>query len=76
MSGKSIDITAEQRHALRELWFVYGNNGKKHNDGDHKFIQRILADEINTGDYYRPTDECVAAVKSVLDGDLDAASTV
>ena len=32
----------EKQSKISYLWFLYGNNGRKHTHGNHKFIQRIL----------------------------------
>lgn len=69
-------LTDEQRKALEDLWFVYGNGGSKHTWGNHKFIQNIL----DRGDDFRKdfrkkgripewkplTKECEQAVDAVL----------
>jgi hypothetical protein len=37
-----IKLTPEQRKKLEAMWFTFGNNGKKHTWGNHKWIQGIL----------------------------------
>lgn len=29
---------------LTDLWFVYGNKGKKHTSGNHYFLQKMIED--------------------------------
>jgi uncharacterized protein (DUF3820 family) len=42
-NNKMIQLTDEQRNKLNKLWFIYGNNGKKHSHSNHRFIQNILS---------------------------------
>ena len=35
-------MTYEQKQKIKNLWFKFGNNGPKHSNGNHKFIQRIV----------------------------------
>ena len=37
-----IKLTPEQRHELNRLWFIWGNNRKKHTHANHRSIQTIL----------------------------------
>lgn len=83
-----IQLTEEQRKKLVGLWFVYGNNGKKHTHHNHRYIQSFIEHGEDTGEFYRDadssrsikagidwntiklTDECVDAVKTILDNNL------
>jgi hypothetical protein len=61
-----------QHRALEKLWFIYGNNGQKHTDANHHFIQHLL--ELPYVDLQsefriwskRCTSECREAVEKVL----------
>ncbi len=68
-------LTINQKSELERLWFIYGNGGKKHTLGNHKFIQCLL--ESNE-DYrklyvkspavlYKLTSECQIEVDKILD---------
>lgn len=35
-------LTLERKRRLEKLWFIYGNNGKKHTKGNHRMIQLFL----------------------------------
>lgn len=60
-------LTNTQQKKLKNLWFVYGNNHKKHTSGNHKFIQRLLEENaIDYRKFYNPTQECLKAVDDVL----------
>lgn len=67
-----ITLSDKQRAALNKLWFVYGNNGKKHTHCNHRYIQNILAHGEDTEAFYRQspkndlTQECVDAVKEII----------
>ena len=37
--------TSKQLIKLRGMWFVYGNNGKKCTNGNHKMLQRLVEEE-------------------------------
>ena len=40
----------KQLEDLKRLWFLYGNRGKFHTDGNHKIIQRVLEHEHDSID--------------------------
>lgn len=71
-----MNLTKEQRRALEELWFEYGNGGPKHTHGNHKFIQGILERGEDDRKFYRRpgrvpgwlpvTLGCEAAVDAIL----------
>lgn len=61
-----LDLSDEQTRKLDDLWFTYGNNGPKHTDGNHKFIQRFLDAQQDQRAFYRPTAECIQAVDHIL----------
>lgn len=77
-----ISLTVAQRKELNNLWFIYGNKGKKHTHGNHRFIQNILergkderqlyvydvrAKEKNVYNIYGAlTKECIDEVDKIL----------
>jgi hypothetical protein len=69
-----VTLTDSQRGRLEHLWFVYGNHGPKTTPGNHQFIQGLLEHGLDlrplqtkrTAKKDRPTEECEAAVDSVL----------
>lgn len=72
--GKKIILSEEQRDKLSDLWFIFGNNGKKCNHGNHKFIQNILEHGEDNREFYKSsriagyevTDECIKEVDNIL----------
>lgn len=61
-------LTQKQKNELNNLWFIFGNNGSKHTDRNHRFIQRFL-DKDPPEDhrkFYKPTKECINAVDKIL----------
>jgi hypothetical protein len=61
-----IELSDVQRKALEDLWFIFGNDGKKSGLSNHKFIQGFL--ERNELSYFPGiTNECWDAVGRVLD---------
>lgn len=48
----NIILTEEQRKKLNKLWFIYGNNGKKHSYSNHRFIQNILSRGEDDREFY------------------------
>jgi len=56
------------RRKIERLWFVYGNNGPKHSDMGHKFIQGIVEHGEWLEDFYNPPKEVVDAVMEALQG--------
>lgn len=65
--GVKVEINANQRRNLEDLWFVYGNHGKKHTMSSHRFIQEILEKGMDRRDFFRPPPECVKAVDEILE---------
>jgi hypothetical protein len=67
-------ITTNQRKQLEDLWFIFGNQGKKHTHEGHRFIQNIL----ERGEYDRKlyrllaTDDVVQAVDVILSPNAEA----
>jgi predicted DNA-binding protein len=57
MKKKDIELTEEQYKKLHNLWFVYGNNGKKHTHHNHRYIQNILEHGEDTKDFYLNADK-------------------
>jgi hypothetical protein len=72
-----VEINREFKQKLTRLWFLYGNNGKLHTNGNHKFIQRLV-EHVERGTYwseqewklnkkfYAPTNECYDAVVALV----------
>jgi len=46
-------ITEVQKKKLRQLWFIFGNNGSKCILGNHKFIQGILERNEDNREFYQ-----------------------
>ena len=63
-----IELSQAQRARLENLWFVYGNHGPKATMENHGFIQGFLERDSDERDFYKPTEECLAAVDVVLGG--------
>lgn len=61
----SIELNAAQKRDLENIWFVFGNYGRKHTPGNHRFIQYLLAG-FNYQKFYSPTPECVRAVEQII----------
>lgn len=84
MENNLIILNPRQRIALNKLWFIYGNDGKKHTHNNHRYIQNILEKGEDTEEFYRNgdysqyidlskiqlTDECLEKVKEVLNNSL------
>lgn len=45
-------LTEDQRKQLQKLWFIYGNNGKKHSHMNHRFIQNLLSRGEDDREFY------------------------
>lgn len=67
--------TSKQLIALQKLWFIFGNSGKNHTDGNHKIIQHLLEDQRDSivileedVNFYggNITDECLSRVMRIL----------
>lgn len=39
---KDFILTEERWEQLHDLWFVFGNHGKKHSHGNHRLIQDLV----------------------------------
>lgn len=61
-----IKLTESEKKELEKLWFIFGNNGQKHTQENHKFIQSLLQGK-NHRKFYNPTRECVEAVSEIID---------
>lgn len=61
-----MDVTLSkwQKKELEKLWFIFGNGGQKHTQGNHKFIQSLLQGKDHRK-FYCPTPECVEAVGKI-----------
>ena len=72
MSKRQIILSDEQRRLLEKLWFIFGNNGKKHSHCNHRYIQNILEQGEDTEAFYKQspkndlTQECIDEVKNIL----------
>lgn len=45
-------LNEKQIKALEKLWFIYGNNGKKHSHMNHRFIQNLLSRGEDNREFY------------------------
>ncbi|MDR6548517.1 hypothetical protein J2810_004607 [Chryseobacterium rhizosphaerae] len=69
---EKIQLTTRQRIDLNKLWFIFGNNGKKHSHCNHRFIQNILEHGEDTEAFYKSsekndlTEECITEVRKIL----------
>jgi len=52
----NITLTEDQKKQLMKIWFVYGNNGKKHSHHNHRFIQNYIEHGEDTEEFYRNAD--------------------
>lgn len=60
-------ITKEQEEQLGDLWFVYGNYGKKHSVAGHKFIQGFLEYGEDRRDVpNKPSKELIKLIDNIL----------
>jgi len=51
---------------LNDIWFLWGNNGKRHTPENHKFIQGILERGEWDNMFFHPDAELVSIVASIL----------
>ncbi len=63
-----IVLTEEQRYKLENLWFIYGNNGKRHTLSNHKFIQNILKNGEDARNFYYPDEDLIKLVDEIIKG--------
>ena len=63
---KKLILTEYQKEELNNLWFVYGNGGKKSTMKDHKFIQGFLEYGEDLRNFYNPSLECKNEVDKIL----------
>jgi hypothetical protein len=47
-----MQLTESQKIELNKLWFIYGNRGKKHTLGNHRFIQNLLTRGEDDREFY------------------------
>lgn len=72
MEQREIKLSDDQRRRLETLWFIYGNNGKKHSHCNHRYIQNFLEHGQDTEGFYKKaktgdlTEECINEVKKVV----------
>lgn len=50
-------LTQIQIKELGKLWFIYGNNGKKHTHHNHRYIQNFIEHGEDTEEFYRNADK-------------------
>ena len=62
-----IELTPEQRLAMEELWFVYGNHGRKYSHAGHRFVQCFLENGEDRRDFFKPSHELCQAVDAVME---------
>lgn len=66
--------TSTQLIKIKKMWFTYGNRGKKHTDGNHKMLQRLVEQERDSlnileksiGFYPDITPECFYETFKIL----------
>jgi hypothetical protein len=63
---RKVEMSDGPPRRLENLWFVYGNHGPKTTVENHGFIQGLLERGQDGRDFYRPTEQCPAAVDAVL----------
>ncbi len=63
---KPVELTEEQEEQMINLWYIYGNNGKKHTLANHRFIQMLIEKHKDYRYFYKPTAECLKAVDAIL----------
>jgi hypothetical protein len=51
-----ITLTETQLLELNKLWFIFGNNGKKHTHANHRYIQNLIEHAEDTEEFYSNTD--------------------
>lgn len=61
-----IGLSESQRERLTELWFVYGNYGKKHRHADHRFLQCLIERGQDLRALFNPSTELVGKVDLIL----------
>ncbi|KKM21871.1 hypothetical protein LCGC14_1266310 [marine sediment metagenome] len=61
-----IKLTPEQRDHLENLWFIYGNHGKKFTMSNHKFIQHFLEHGRDRRFFFKPDKELIELVDAIL----------
>ena len=82
MAENEITLTQDQRNELHKLWFIYGNNGKKHSHCNHRFIQNILEHGEDTESFYKKspkndlTQDCIKEVREILSRNIDLGDTI
>lgn len=70
--SKQVKLNIEQLKALEKLWFIYGNNGKKHSHCNHRYIQNFIEAGEDTKEFYLSspkndlTQECIDEVDKIL----------
>lgn len=66
-----MELNQIQLNKLMKLWFIYGNEGKKHTHEQHLWIQKIIEFHIDEYKFWgkRISQECKEEVYKVLNGD-------
>ena len=62
-----IPLPDDIRRQLEALWFIYGNNGPKHDQQAHYYIQRLIEGRRAEADRCSPSKECKKEVKKILE---------
>jgi len=52
-----MQLTENQIKELTKLWFIYGNNGKKHTHHNHRYIQNFLEHGEDTEEFYKSANK-------------------
>ena len=63
---KKVTVTRAQYMFLTDLWMLWGNNGLKHSVDGHKFILGIIERGDYDAKFYKPPEELVRVVDSIL----------
>lgn len=67
--------TSKQLIQLKKIWFLFGNKGKLHTNGNHKIIQHLVSEEQDSMEiigrdvkFYKAdvTNECIGSVIRIL----------
>ena len=68
----TMNLTLNQKKELSKIWFVYGNNGKKHSHCNHRYIQNLIQSDEDTLYFYLQspkhdtTLECIEKVAHII----------
>lgn len=65
-------LTETQKVALNKIWFIYGNQGRKHTHCNHRYIQNLIQNNEDSLYFYLQspkhdiTLECIEQVANIL----------